>query len=166
MCWTASRCQLTATLFWTERRASQRWGLPNVWDVTRYERPRTCTHQLASKLASVSFAHKCMDHHIDLGFKHSCETFGINLPWIVESVYSSAKSFARRQGSGKQRHVQTRFLWIQDMIASNSFVIRKLSTASNVSDILTKAIDRKTLDKHLLSTGFVEVTASKMRKQS
>ena len=52
------------------------------------------------------------------------------------------------------------------MIASNSFVIRKVQTASIVSDILTKAIDRKTLDKDLSTIGFVEVTASKMRKQS
>ena len=32
------------------------------------------------------------------------------------------------------------------------------------SDILTKAIDGKTLDKHLLTMGFVEVSASKVHK--
>ena len=52
-------------------------------------------------------------------------------------------------------HVQTRYLWIQDMIAANSFVIRKLPTTSNVSDIVAKAIDRNTLDKDLSTMGFV-----------
>ena len=102
---------------------------------------------------------------MDLGFKHSCETFGINVPSIVESDSSSAKSYASRRGLGKQRRVQTRYLWIQDMIAANSFVIRNLPTTSNVSDILTKAIDRKTLDKDLSTMGFLEVAASKMHKQ-
>ena len=65
-----------------------------------------------------------------------------------------------------EAHFQTRYLWIQDMIAANSFVIRKLPTTSNVSAILAKARDRKTLDKDLSTMGFVEVPASKMHKQS
>ena len=84
----------------------------------------------------------------------------------MESDSASAKSYASRRGLGQQGHVQTRYFGIQDMIAANSFVIRKLPTTSNVSDILAKAIDRKTLDKDLSTMGFVEVPASKMHKQS
>ena len=56
--------------------------------------------------------------------------------------------------------------WIPDMVAANSFVIKKVPTADNISDILTEAIDRKTLDKHLKSMGIVEVRASKSHKQT
>ena len=40
----------------------------------------------------------------------------VELDVIVESDSTSAKSFASRKGLGKQRHVQTRYLWIQDRV--------------------------------------------------
>ena len=155
---------LTATLLRTERRASQRLEGCTVWNVTVRTNAKMQT-SFNSTWVSVIWTHKCKDHHMDLDSKHSCETFGNNLPSIVEADSSSAESYARRRGLGKQRNVKTRYLWIQDMIASNSFVIRKLPTTSTVSDILAKAIDRKTLDKDFSTMRFVEVPASKMHKK-
>ena len=83
VCQTASWCQLIATLLRTERRASQRREGCTVWDVTVRTNAKMQT-SLNSTLVSVISTHKCMDHHMDLDFKHPCETFGINLPSIVK----------------------------------------------------------------------------------
>ena len=48
----------------------------------------------------------------------------------------------------------------------NIFAIQKIPNADNISDVVTKAIDRKTLDKHFKTIGFIKVEASKLHKQS
>ena len=90
-----------------------------------------------------------------LGLQAYMRDFGIDFFLIIEPDSSSAEAFASRRGLGQQRHVQTSYLWIQDMVATNSFVV-----------ILTKVIDRKTFDRHLKKSGFVEVQASKLHKQA
>ena len=50
---------------------------------------------------------------------HGAAHLGIDLLLIVESDSSSAKAFASRRRLGKQRHVQTRYLWIQDTVAAS-----------------------------------------------
>ena len=47
-----------------------------------------------------------------------------------------------------------------------SALAKKVPTADNISDILTKAMGRKTLNTHLKTMGFVGVQASKLHKQS
>ena len=48
------------------------------------------------------------------------------------------------------------------MPAASRFVIKKVPTTDNVRDMLTKAIDRKTVNQHLKTIGFVEVPPSKL----
>ena len=84
---------------------------------------------------------------------------GFDLTLIIESNSSSAKAFASRRGLGKERHVQTRNWWIQDMVAANSFSIKNIPTADYISNALTKAIDRKILDIHLKTLGSIEEEA-------
>ena len=50
----------------------------------------------------------------------------------AESDSSSAN--VSRRGLGNQRHVQTHHLWIQGMVAANSFVIKKIPKADNICD--------------------------------
>ena len=59
---------------------------------------------------------------------------------ILYSDSSSAKAFASRRGLGKQRHVQTRFLWLQDRVAAGHLQVRTLKGTENPSDLLTKAM--------------------------
>ena len=99
-----------------------------------------------------------------LGLQAYLRDIGIDLPLIVDSDSSSARSFASRRGLGKQRHVQTRYLWIQDRVAAKSFEIQKVCTHRNVSDILTKSVTRSLLDKHMEQMGFVDVQQSELHK--
>ena len=89
---------------------------------------------------------------------------GIELGLVLESDSSSAKSFASRQGLGKQRHVQVRYLWLQQCVARHELVVRKIGTASNCSDILTKASDSKTITKHMHAMNFEEHEFSTLQK--
>ena len=88
-----------------------------------------------------------------LGMQSYFQDIGLSLGVVLESDSSSAKSFASRQGLGRQRHVQVRYLWLQQAVAKHNVVIRKIGTKNNVSDILTKASDATTIARHLEQMG-------------
>ena len=100
-----------------------------------------------------------------LGMQSYLVDWGMHLGVIIESDSTSAKSFASRQGLDKQRHVQTRYLWVQERIARKEFEIQKVQGEKNVSDILTKATSGSLLEKHLAKLGQVVVVPSPLHKQ-
>ena len=80
---------------------------------------------------------------VALGFSSLLADWGIafsEVPTVV-SDSSAARAFASRRGLGTQRHVQTRFLWIQERVAARHLRIRPVRSARNLADVLTKAID-------------------------
>ena len=89
---------------------------------------------------------------------------GLNMEVVVQSDSYSAKSFASRRGLGKQRHVQTRFLWLQERVAANHLKIVKIKGGDNMSDILTKATTAPVLDKHARAMGLRRADPSKLQK--
>ena len=99
-----------------------------------------------------------------LGLQSFMRDIGIDLKLVIESDSTSAKSFANRRGLGKQRHVETRYLWLQDRIAFKHLEVRKVGTWSNVSDILTKSTDGPTLQRHMATMGFKDLKISGMQK--
>ena len=58
----------------------------------------------------------------DLGFEMSLE---------ILSDSSAARAFASRRGLGRQRHVQTRFLWLQRVAAAHLSVPRITSQTTS-----------------------------------
>ncbi|CAE8666137.1 unnamed protein product, partial [Polarella glacialis] len=91
-----------------------------------------------------------------LGLQAFLADLGLHLDIVIESDSSSARAFSQRVGLGKQRHLQTRFLWILERVAANHFSVVKVDTTRNVSDILTKATTAAVIRKHMLSMGLVE----------
>ena len=78
---------------------------------------------------------------------------------------NAAKSFASRQRLGKQRHVQTRYLWIQNQVALGAIKISKIKTQHSISDILTKVMPGVTIQKHMTTMGYRdEFKLSKLHK--
>jgi len=67
----------------------------------------------------------------------------IEVSALVRSDSSSARSFTSRRGLGRQRHVMTRFLWIQERVAAGHIRIARVGTDSNAADLLTKALPAK-----------------------
>ena len=52
---------------------------------------------------------------------------------------AAAKGMCTRRGLGRQRHISTRYLWLQDRISRGDLAIEKVGTADQRSDFLTKA---------------------------
>ena len=68
---------------------------------------------------------------------------------------SAAVGIVKRDGIGKVRHLQTQFLWVQEMTTNNKASIHKVGTDSNPADLLTTYLDSKQLTDILLSSTFV-----------
>ena len=77
------------------------------------------------------------------------QDWGLETKVKIHSDSAAARSFSNRRGLGKQRHVQARFLWIQERVAKKHMAICKVAGTDNHSDILTKAVAGTLLDKHL-----------------
>ena len=103
-----------------------------------------------------------------LGFRSLLEDFGITirLNLVVKTDSSAAKGMLSRRGLGKQRHISTRYLWIQDRVARQDLTIQKVGTKEQLADILTKPSTQKDIARVAQEVGleFREGIAS-MQKQ-
>ena len=76
-----------------------------------------------------------------LGLQASARELGIMVDDIVVDVAtdsSSAKSFASRRGSGRIRHVEVKWLWLQRAVADGKVRLRKILGTTNPADVCTK----------------------------
>ena len=92
-----------------------------------------------------------------LGCQAYLKDLGVDVKLVIESDSNAARAFASRKGLGKQRHVQTRFLWLQDQVAMRFLHLERISGLRNVADILTKKTTTEALRKHLATLGYKEV---------
>ena len=73
---------------------------------------------------------------------------------MVYTDSSSAKSVSTRNGLDKStKHVELRYLYVQQLSTSGIIQIRKINTLHNISDILTKYVNNETLQRHLPTIG-------------
>ncbi len=84
----------------------------------------------------------------DLGWKLPIEIF-------VDS--SVAKAIASRLGVGKVRHMEVRFLWVQELVNEGKIVMKKVATKDNVADLLTKPLPLAIVQDLFLKAGLVFV---------
>ena len=73
----------------------------------------------------------------------------------LEVDASAAKAMASRQGLGKVRHLQVRFLWLQDMVQGGVIRIQKVRGKLNPADVLTKSLPQAVMASLL---GLVGIT--------
>ena len=85
-----------------------------------------------------------------LGIQSLFKDWGLNLEIEAFSDSSSAISFAKRRGLGKNRHVATRYLWLQERIALKHLKVLKIGADDNPADIFTKCLSREVLDRHTI----------------
>ena len=69
----------------------------------------------------------------DLGWKAKVRV------WVDSSV---AKSVASRVGLGKLRHMEVKFLWLQQAVRDGRIAVRKVPGQRNPADVLTKPLAR------------------------
>ena len=71
------------------------------------------------------------------------EIFGMSAVVVVRTDSSSGLAVGSRRGLGRLRHVQTRYLWVQQRVQEGDFRLKKEQGDTNVSDALTKPVDEK-----------------------
>jgi len=93
-----------------------------------------------------------------LGLKSLAEDWlmalNCELRYSLYSDSSAALAFASRRGLGTMRHIETRYLWLQERVAKGHLRVHKVHTDDNVADFLTKAVAGNVLDRHLATLGF------------
>ena len=71
----------------------------------------------------------------------------------VTADSSAAHAFFQRRGVGRMMHVDSRILWIQDLIAAGGVKLEKIPRTQNLAALLTHAPSAKELEVSLPLTG-------------
>ena len=98
----------------------------------------------------------CKGTSISLGLQAIARDLGLHWSLLVRTDAAAAIGVCRRRGLGKIRHLATSDLWIQERLRTGDFVLEKVDGHNNVADVLTKHVDRATLERHMLSLGLKE----------
>ena len=81
------------------------------------------------------------------------EEFGIPVTLTVKSDAVAAIGIVKRQGLGRVRHLAVGDLWVQQRSKKGEVKYTKLDGKANTSDMLTKAVERDIIDKHMKTLG-------------
>ena len=102
---------------------------------------------------------------VGLGFQSLLLDWNIDLKLEVLSDSSAARGFSQRKGLGKMRHIQARYLWVQERVHEGHLKITAIKGTQNPADVLTKPVSGQLRKKHLEKIGFVPVRSSEEHKK-
>ena len=86
---------------------------------------------------------------------------GEPVEFIAHCDSSAARAVASRQGAGKLKHVQVQTLWLQGAVKQKIVKMAKVSGERNLSDMMTKALDKKKLNEMKALNGIMDCTAAR-----
>ena len=86
---------------------------------------------------------------LGLSLKSLMADWGQKNDLIVLSDSSAARGTAARRGLGKLRHVQARYLWVQERVANNDLTVKSVNTKQHLADLCTKHLIREACEKHM-----------------
>ena len=86
---------------------------------------------------------------IGLSVKALKQDWGDECELVIHSDSSAARGTASRRGLGKLRHVQTRYLWLQERVASNDLKIVAIGTKHSTADLCTKPVNKETCERRM-----------------
>ena len=86
-----------------------------------------------------------------LSMRSMMKDWGIALAVKLLTDSSAAKGVTDRLGLGKLRHIQTRYLWLQERVHAKHLSVEKVPGQHNVADILTKSTSAEVLERHMKS---------------
>jgi hypothetical protein len=78
---------------------------------------------------------------------------GSELKLVMYSDASAGRSLAFRKGLGKVRHIETKYLWIQDLVKDGRIKLLKGKGTCNPADIGTKHLSISEMSGLLLGIG-------------
>ena len=89
-----------------------------------------------------------------LGVVSLARDFGVHLELHIKMDATAGISIGSRRGLGRIKHLDTIFLWIQEVIAENRASVGKIHGKFNPSDILTKPVSGQELRYFCEKIGF------------
>ena len=81
------------------------------------------------------------------------EEMGWKMSVRVHTDLSAAKAVASRRGLGKLRHIELKYLWVQELVQEHRIAIKKINGLDNPADCLTKPKDFKCFEPLLSRFG-------------
>jgi hypothetical protein len=76
--------------------------------------------------------------------------FGRSCALRVHVDSSAAIGICRRTGVGKVRHLDTRLLWIQELVRDGTLEVVKIAGTENPADLMTKHLAADFISAHLI----------------
>ena len=73
-----------------------------------------------------------------IGIKTMLDELGVDVDIVLATDSSAAKSLSSRRGTGRIRHLETRWLWLQLEVAKATIKLEKVAGENNPADVLTK----------------------------
>ena len=93
---------------------------------------------------------------VGLSLKSVYQDLGIPMKIELQSDSSTANSLTDRLGAGRRtKHIDTRYLWIQERVQDGDISIKKVLTAKNCADGGTKPVSASILQQHCKFAGLV-----------
>ena len=84
-----------------------------------------------------------------LGMRSLLRDWNLEVRADVLGDASACIGLIHRRGLGKVRHIATNYLWVQEKAAAKELRYDKIPGQSNPSDLLTKYLDKGTIEKHM-----------------
>ena len=78
----------------------------------------------------------------------------VKLQVDVLSDWSAACGDVSRRGLGKAKHIQSRFLWLQERVAEGHLAVKAIKVKHNSADMLTKSLSGTEITRNMRSLGF------------
>ena len=88
-----------------------------------------------------------------LGLMTMLADFGTAVECTVHTDASAAIGIVRRAGLGKLRHLNVRYLWLQDQVKAEALGLEKVAGADNPADLGTKHANAETMMRHMVRLG-------------
>jgi len=73
-----------------------------------------------------------------LGMQSLAEDLGYEVEVRIWTDSDACRGIASRRGLGKMRHVELRYLWVQDVAKEGRLEVRRVDGEANLADHLTK----------------------------
>ena len=68
--------------------------------------------------------------------------FGVVVEGVVLSDASAGIGIASRQGCGRLKHLEVKWLWVQEKVSEKALRLRKHPTETNIADLATKYLSK------------------------
>ena len=110
-----------------------------------------CLSQAAIALSSAEAEYYSMVEGATrgIGIKTMLGELGVPVDIVLATDSSAAKSLGSRRGTGKIRHIETKWLWLQAEVAQGRIRLEKVPGDINPADVLTKYKNAKGIEELL-----------------